>query len=76
MVQIINDVLVSASIEGQIRLKTNLLVTGEYKLNGVVLGGIVDLNRTDTYKITADNLSLSGRALFEGNKTVSVLEKA
>ena len=74
--QIINDVLVSASIEGQIRLKTNLLVTGEYKMNGVVLGRIVDLNRTDTYKITADNLSLSGRALFEANRTVSVLEKA
>ena len=45
-------------------------------MNGEVFGGIVDLNRTDTYMITADDLSLSGRALFEANRTVSVLEKA
>ena len=74
--QIIIYVFLSASIEGQIRLKTDLLVTGEYKMNGVIFGGIVDLNRTDTYKITADNLSLSGRAFFEANRTVSILEKA
>ena len=65
-----DDVLLSASIEVQIRLKTDLLVTGEYKMNGVVLGGVINLNRTDNYNITANNLSLSARALFEANRTV------
>ena len=73
--QIMVDILVSASTEGLIRLKTNLFVTGEYKMNGEILGGIVDLNRTDTYMITADNLSLSGRAVFEANRTVSLREE-
>ena len=49
-----DDVLLSASIEVQIRLKTDLLVTGEYKMNGVVLGGVINLNRTDNYNITAN----------------------
>ena len=62
----------SASIEVQLRLKTNLLVTGHYKMKGHALGGIVNINSTDTFKIVADQLSLSGRALFRANKTVSV----
>ena len=70
-VHILTDyVLLSASIEVQIRLKTDLLVTGEYKVKGVVLGGVINLNRTNSYKITADKLSVSARAMFEANRTV------
>ena len=70
-VHILTDyVFLSASIEVQIRLKTDLLVTGEYKVKGVVLGGVINLNRTNSYKITDDKLSVSARAMFEANRTV------
>ena len=41
-------------------------------MKGHAVGGIVNINSTDTFKIVADQLSLSGRAFIQANKTVSV----